>query len=80
MSFDKIECTHAFYDDYTGTIFYAFDTIPVIGHGEWAISGGGDLAYDLRTDRIHETEFPNELISLLEYISDDVEIEGLEEE
>ncbi len=79
MEFQKIKCVYAFLDDYTGCIFYAFDTVPEIGHGEWAISSGGDCAYDLRTDRITQTDFPNELLSLLSYIPDDIEIEGLEE-
>ncbi|ANS06148.1 hypothetical protein BI032_gp273 [Citrobacter phage vB_CfrM_CfP1] len=79
MKFEKIKCTYAFYDNYCDTIFYAFDTVPVIGHGEWAISRGGDVAYDLQTDRITQTGFPNELMSVLNYITDDIEIDGLEE-
>lgn len=79
MKFEKIECTSAFYDEYTGTVFYCFDTIPVIGHNEWAISEGGDVAYDLLCDRYEQVDFPNELLDLLSYIPDDIEIEGLEE-
>lgn len=76
--FQKVKCTQAFYDDYSGTVFYAFDTVPQIGHGEWAITRGGDIAYDLLRDRIVE-DYPNELIHLTNYIPDDIEIDGLEE-
>lgn len=79
MNFEKIECNYAFYDDYSCEIFYAFETIPVIGHGEWAISQGGDVAYNLMNDNITQTDFPEELLQLLEYIPDDIEIEGPEE-
>lgn len=80
MNFEEIECHYAFFDDYTGEIFYAFKTTPVIGHGEWAISRGGDAAYDLSNDNITQTDFPTELLILLEYIPDNIEIEGLEDE
>lgn len=79
MKFKSIKCTQAFYDDYSGTVFYAFETVPVIGHGEWAISSGGDVAYDLRTDRMTQSDFPNELLILLSHIPDNIDIEGLEE-
>lgn len=78
MKFEKIKCTYAFYDDYTSDIFYAFETVPVIDHGEWAISRSGDAAYNLQNDNITQN-FPNELLILLEYIPDDIEIEGLDE-
>lgn len=79
MQFEKVECIYAFYDEQSSNIYYAFDTVPVIGHGEWAISSGGDSAYDLRFDRLVECGYPNELLDLLEYIPDDIEIDGLEE-
>lgn len=79
MEFEKVECTYAFYDDFSCQIYYAFDTIPQIGHGEWAISRGGDCAYDLRWDNITQTDFPNELMFLLDYIPEDIEIDGLDE-
>lgn len=79
MKFEKVECAYAFYDEFSSSIYYSFDTVPKIGHGEWAISSGGDCAYDLRTDFITQDEFPIELLSLLEYIPDDIEIDGLEE-
>ncbi|MGL4521773.1 MAG: hypothetical protein ACRCWQ_04425 [Bacilli bacterium] len=78
MEFTKIECTHAFYDEYWGTAFYVFDTIPEIGHGEWAISEGGDVVYDLLYDRVVQN-YPAELSCLVDHIPDDIEIEGLEE-
>ena len=79
MNFEKIECNYAFYDDFSCEIFYAFETIPVIDHGEWAISQGGGVAYNLMNDNITQTDFPEELLQLLDYIPDDIEIEGLEE-
>ena len=79
MNFEKIECIYAFYDDYTGDVFYQFNTVPQIDHGEWAISRGGDTAYDTMCDFITQDEFPPELIELVEYIPEDIEIEGLEE-
>ena len=79
MEFEKIECTYAFYDEDIGNIFYAFETIPKIDDGEWSISQGGDVAYNLRTDRLVESGFPEELLSLLDFIPDDIEIDGLEE-
>lgn len=79
MEFEKIECVSAFYDDYSSTIFYMFDTIPTIGHGEWAISSGGDCAYDVMTDNITQDQFPIELMELLAYIPDDIDIEGWDE-
>lgn len=79
MNFEKVECTYAFYDEYSSSIYYAFKTVPVIGHGEWAISSGGDCAYNLSNDFITQDEFPIELLSLLEYIPDDIEIEGWDE-
>lgn len=79
MEFEKIECTYAFYDDYSSNIFYFFKTIPEIDHGEWAISSGGDCAYDMSTDHITQDEFPIELMALLEFIPNDIEIDGLDE-
>jgi hypothetical protein len=81
FKFEKVEFLEAFYDDWSGEVFYSFRTIPEIGHGEWAISSGGDTAYDLLYDRITQTEFPEELLLLCDYIPDlsDDEIEGLEE-
>lgn len=79
LEFEKIECVSAFYDDFSSTIFYVFNTVPVIGHGEWAISGGGDCAYDLRTDHITQDEFPHELMLLLDHIPEDIHIEDWDE-
>lgn len=76
--FEKIACVYAFYDSYYGDIFYNFETIPQIGHGEWAITRGGDSAYDLRTDQVTQTEFPDELLLLLDNIPSDIEIESWE--
>ena len=77
--YTKVEFSHAFYDDWCGEVFYAFRTTPQIGHGEWAISAGGDTAYDLLHDNITQTDFPDDLLLLLEHIPENVEIDGLEE-
>lgn len=79
MTFEEIECTYAFYDDYSSEIFYAFRTVPQIGHGEWAISAGGDTAYDMSNDNITQEDFPIELLQLLGHIPDEIEVDGLEE-
>ncbi|EOZ5069696.1 TPA: hypothetical protein L3F84_000750 [Enterobacter cloacae] len=79
MEFEKVEFVSAFYDDYCGEVFYVFDTIPKIGHGGWAISRGGDVAYDLSCDRLLQSDYPNELIFLTNYIPESVEIDGLED-
>jgi len=79
MEFEKVVCTHAFYDDYYCDVFYAFETIPQIGHGEWAISRGGDVVYDLLYDRFLQNGYPNELIFLTDYIPESIEIEGIED-
>ena len=75
MKFEKIEFSHAFYDSYYDTTFYAFNTVPKIGHGNWAISEGGDTAYNLSNDHVTQSDFPTELVQLIEYIPDDPEIE-----
>lgn len=80
MDFKEIRFCNAFYDSYWGTVFYSFDTVPKIGHGHWAISEGGDAAYNLLNDYVTQRDFPDELLELLEYIPDNVEIEGLEDE
>lgn len=80
MKFENVEFSHAFYDDYTGVVFYAFNTVPQIGHGEWAISEGGDVAYNLMNDNITQIDYPHELGYLTEYIPDNVEIEGYDED
>lgn len=79
MNFKKVICTHAFYDEDYGEIFYSFDTVPQIGHGEWAISRGGDTVYDLLHDRVMQGGYPEELNALTDYIPDDIEIEGFED-
>lgn len=80
MEFESIECTYAFFDDFSGSIFYAFETVPQIDHGEWAISSGGDIAYNLANDNITQDGFPLELLTLLNHIPDDIEIDGWEDE
>lgn len=79
-NFEQIRCTHAFYDSYWGCVFYGFATVPEVTHGEWAISESGDVVYDLLSDRVMQTGYPEELAELVEHIPDDIEIEGLEEE
>lgn len=78
MEFKNVEFAHAFYDDWSGNVYYAFKTVPQIDHGEWAISSGGDTAYDLLHDVITQTDFPSELMHLVEHIPENAEIEGLE--
>lgn len=77
--FERIECVYAFYDDYSDQVFYQFETRPEIGHGEWAISRGGDVAYDMRFDRVCQDDFPSELIILTSHIPIDIFIDGIEE-
>ncbi|MGL5016388.1 MAG: hypothetical protein ACRC6V_19240 [Bacteroidales bacterium] len=79
MKFKKIKCIQAFYDPDYATVFYGFQTDPQVGHGEWAISEGGDVAMDLRTERTTQVDYPNELLELLEYIPANMKIEGLED-
>lgn len=76
MKFEKIEFSHAFYDDYYDMVFYTFNTVPQIGHGNWAISEGGDVAYNMLNDNVTQTNFPEELMYLLDHIPDGVDIEG----
>ncbi|WP_411750022.1 hypothetical protein [Serratia marcescens] len=78
MEFMKIKCTGAFYDEYYGAVFYTFDTVPQIGHGYWAISEGGDSAYNTLNDQVTQVDYPEELLMLLEHIPENIEIEGLE--
>lgn len=80
MRFKKIHFNHAFYDNWTDQVFYAFYTAPQIDHGEWAISAGGDTAYDLCSDVVTQTDFPEELLELIEYIPNNVKVEGLDYE
>lgn len=80
MNFKKIKCTGAFYDNYYGTVFYTFDTIPQIGHGYWAISEGGDAAYNTLNDQVTQVDYPNELLILLSHIPENIKIEGLEDD
>nr|DAE36484.1 MAG TPA: hypothetical protein [Caudoviricetes sp.] len=75
MEFEKIKCVSAFYDEDTDIVFYNFSTIPQIENGDWAISEGGDVAYNTRTDRITQDDFPPELLELLPYIDYDIEVE-----
>lgn len=76
--FEKVEFVSAFYDDYIGTVFYHFETTPQIGHGEWSISCSGDVMYDMISDNcIQGGDYPPELIHLVEYITDDMPIDGL---
>lgn len=74
MIFKKIKCVSAFHDDYTETTFYCFSTIPKIGNGEWAISSGGDIAYNTATDCITQDNFPEELLQLLPHIDYSIEV------
>jgi len=78
--FKNVEFIRAFYDDCTEEVFYCFKTLPQIDHGDWAISAGGDVAYDLCCENITQQDFPSGLINLLEYIPENVEIEGLKGE
>lgn len=79
MEFEKVECVQAFYDDWYCEVFYQFITIPAIDDNNWAISRGGDVAYNLFTDRGTQVDYPNELLELLRYIPENIEIEGLGE-
>lgn len=77
MTFEKVDFVSAFYDDYYETVFYEFKTVPEIDGGQWAISRDGDSAFNLLSEQVTQT-FPAELMSLLEHIPENVEIEGLE--
>lgn len=77
MEFKKIKHVSSFYDDFYDTVFYVFETVPRIGHGEWGISAGGDIAYNLMTDNVTQDRFPIELVHLTKYIDYKIKVEGL---